>query len=1395
MGMTVPRTVTWFAGDRNPYRGMKLSKFRATPFYVLLGEPGAGKTTAFKLEAGRGDDSLYVRAREFIRFHADPKPEWRGKTLFIDGLDEVRAGSQDLRQPLDQILVGLERLGTPPARISCRSTAWLVVNDGEAVKSLPGYEHPVILSLDPLTEQSTRDILVDHMGYEADSFLAEAYRRSLDGLLDNPLSLDLLIKVVGPGKAWPESHAETFKRACLAMLAEENPEHAAANRQDPVPEQDALAAAGRMAALLLLTGKNGIAWDRTDVSDPDNLLLVAEVLDSDTRSMRRALDSGLFVSQAPGRFVPVHAHVAEYLAARHLNGAIRRGAVLDRVLALLTSGGGVPSPLRGVAAWLAALCQDARRPLVNIDPMGVVAYGDVGVFDEDERVCLLSRLAKDDGLGHRPPYLASAALGGLVSPQTMAKLHDYANGRDRSEPAHQAMILLLQGMASMPLRCVGLISGNHLIAIARDATWWLPVRILAVEALAQLPNNKCDPALQLRLLQDVNDGKVDDPHGDLRTSLFRELYPKHIAPKDAWTWIPVSILPAPLEEILIRQSSPEDCRALLSALHTLATRLDYDRDGPLISLIWKLLARALEAPAEDPEVAKLYDWIEFVAFDSIFRQWDLREDDTNSDRAISQLLGDQCESDLLAGAPRVQTWLAQRPSVQKALLLEFLRRARSPEDLALEVADFWLLVSGAGCPGDFPEWCFEQALAMSRTAKEAARQLIVLAVGLMRRRASPDDWLATGLAWVGDDLMLAKQLEVIAESDREYRRSELAYVTRRLDDKRSLANQVTKHRDTLLTGPGPDWLLVSLGQAYWRFSSDNHSHSGEERLREALAPRQDAAEVALQALSTVPTADVGPSIAEIARMDSTEKAPSWGWPYLAGLDVIDRRGGNVLELLGEKINQALWFYFATPLEREMPRWFDKVLRARPDQVAKVIVDLHRHRIRSKLDNASTLSAMADDDRYCEATKMALPDLLRAFPAKGYGAQLEMLRHVLALAVRHMPDKVVARVWNRMKIRHMNAAQRATWLGAGIAVDSSEFLLVAVTFLKGGRASRSRHLIDALQATWKARQGPLLNPGSPAPAVGAMVRVLGAKHPPLWDGQEIGAPASALTPDMGSKLVKHLVDCLAGNPTYDAGVQLESLSIDRKMADWHNTIRSALERQRILHHDAECTVPSVKQVQQVLAGGPPASPADLVTLVVDQLEHLANDIRHGSTDDWQQYWNEEVREDGRVTPPRPKRENSCRNALLSALNRRLPSGVDARREGSYAENTSADVRVRYGSFGIPIEVKKSNHRELWSAIRNQLMAKYARDPESAWHGVYVVLWFGANGPEPVKTPPTGPRPKDPSELARRLEEDLSPAERSRVKVVVIDVSWPDGSSSGAPRPSRAGRRQESRSPRT
>ena len=138
MNVIVPRTGTVIPlGDekRDPTRDSRpLSEFRDAPAYVLLGDPGSGKTTAFKTECeAHGEEACMVDARDFLELSMKKHSEWRGKTLFIDGLDEVRAGVSNVRKPFDKLRKRLEKLGRPRFRLSCREADWLGDNDWKSL--------------------------------------------------------------------------------------------------------------------------------------------------------------------------------------------------------------------------------------------------------------------------------------------------------------------------------------------------------------------------------------------------------------------------------------------------------------------------------------------------------------------------------------------------------------------------------------------------------------------------------------------------------------------------------------------------------------------------------------------------------------------------------------------------------------------------------------------------------------------------------------------------------------------------------------------------------------------------------------------------------------------------------------------------------------------------------------------------------------------------------------------------------------------------------------------------------------------------------------------------------------------------------------------------------------
>ena len=250
-------------------------------------------------------------------------------------------------------------------------------------------------------------------------------------------------------------------------------------------------------------------------------------------------------------------------------------------------------------------------------------------------------------------------------------------------------------------------------------------------------------------------------------------------------------------------------------------------------------------------------------------------------------------------------------------------------------------------------------------------------------------------------------------------------------------------------------------------------------------------------------------------------------------------------------------------------------------------------------------------------------------------------------------------------------------------------------------------------------------------------------------------------------IQNLIDRLAIIPSPDAAEIFKSLLDDDDLHHWKLYLMDAAYRQNTIRRESCFRHPALDQVLETLDGNRPTNIADLAALIFDFLTELARNIRDGNTNDWRQYWNWDQNSHRKWL--KPMHEDHCRDRLLSDLRSRFgPLGIDAAPEGRYADDKRSDIRISYGGFNVPVEIKKSNHRNLWSAIRSQLIAKYTRDPGAGGYGVYLVFWFGKEQ-EHCQSPESGPRPGSAAELEKRLRDTLSSEEACMIRICVIDVA--------------------------
>ncbi len=1384
MRVIVERTVCRIESKNDRHLGkeeLSLSDLGSEHGYVLLGEPGMGKTTEFNKEAHRIHANPTISAREFISRNLENHPEWREGPLFIDGLDEVRIGSRDPRVALDKIIERLEALGNPQFRLSCRSINWLEDGDRKQLATLSDSKDIPVLQLNPLKYDDIRKIISDR---EANAFIQQAHEHNMEAFLENPQLLTVLLKSVENG-GWSDSPTKTFENACRELIREQNREHRDARLSEILPSFEAvLSAAGQLSAYMLIANKAGWSVDETEDSE---VLSLRDVETQDALALRTALNSALFEGSLSCR-VPIHRLLAEFLSGRYLDEKIRDGLSVRRAFALLMGHDGIPFPdLRGLAAWLAAFNPRARTTLIHADPVAVAFNGDASNFGYEERQKLLENLERKNDFTYTWP--SAAALGTLAGNQGRSLIWELTDSPIRSNSRKTLVYQLLRGVyqmhhsASMNEQALPdqqlKNEYDKLLPIIYDHSWNGSVRRQALHVLNRmLMDTPGRGEILRRILEDLTENELLDEKPSLREMVLEFLYPGELQPSKVWDYLPNGSIEDYLPAYpnfwmdLVTRSNEEQIRGLINSLcgqssEVIPKLARYN----LADIVLELLARGLELSGDKLELPELYRWFELIELD-----------DLSSDLIPAESSVDFIGQHDREASEKIHNWLDQRKDKQYALIEHDLITQKSK---IVNDNTIGLKFVGTNTPAGFRSWCIARAAELWDTYPMVAKRLAEWSVLIREGWGDPlsdnkVEQAVSGISslckWNRGRLRDKNQRER-KEAERRERRAERQAA---LQERRRIELEpVRQQKIELAKGHCSPVLLDRLARIYFSGSifQDNHPRTS---LESYMNGDQSLVQATLEGFRSLLNRDDLPDLEQIAKLHENNQRSYFALPFLAGMQEMEYETGMILSHLNDQeIRRFLGFYLVTDIPRlhnwtgnnnansNCPKtWFEQALKRYPEAVTDSLVSIHNACVRAKLLPNEYLYKMAYDREYLRVAQLAVNRMFTVFPTRCSGYQLDSLRVVLwsvILAGSMSTEDFRKVVLKRLNRENMDTGQKAYWLCAGLSVARDHCLPLLVDFLSAGEEPRIRHIFDFLitsgsrefifrdMSDWQPEELSSL-----IQALGKRGQSLAFQEGPYVLGNGMRNNLSSLTPWIGE---------LGRRSDDDAAEALALLVDDPDLTTWKQEIRQAREAQAWNSRAAKRLDFSIEQIQETLQNGPPASAADLAALTTDVLEKLANRIRNGPTSDWRQYWH---RDQKTRKPIEPQHENDCRNALLSDLKAVLRQhDIDAQPEGMYADETRADIRVSYGSdLSVPIEIKKNSHREIWHGISEQLVPKYTRDPNSDGYGIYLVFWFGTKYMKVIA--PEGCIPNEPKELKNLLKKQLDSPLREKIHIVVIDV---------------------------
>lgn len=1326
-----------------------LEEWRSEHAYILLGDPGSGKTECLKAEA-KAVGKKPIPATLIQEGLAEPTlPD---DIVFIDAVDEARGASTQGGNVIGAIGRYLRDNGYPRFRIACREADWRGAADQQLIDSASPEAKPRVLHLSPLSDQDIRSIYQHQpdspLGIE--DFLQNARRNGVDELLRNPLLLDLMIKAVAGLGSWPVTRTALYQTACLKLAEEHSAVHRLSKAMQPGVIEAILDDAGTLCAILLLSGYGAISLS----GQPGQQAISVHSLPNELalHDVDTAVKSKVFTIE--GDLVrPRHRTIAEYLAARALSKRVQEGLPLSRILSLAQGHDGVPiDSMRGLCAWLTVhLPSDERLRMLQLDPVGFIVNGDAAALTHVERIQIIRALADsaDKNAWFRGGAWVDHPFGPLATPD-MADIYRQELEQPERSRSRQAFIdCLLDALKHAPEPMLALC--DSLVKWVEDAATFDELRTAAYDAWLR----HCPPEQQgtqlLTWLHAIEDATIEDRDGRLLEKMLRDAYPDVIQ-TEVLNFLPTSKARIALIDFsifwtrdFIQKTPPELLPIMGNAWVKKFPQGVSDgvaeNDGGTIAsmLLWALL----ESQGDAASTEQLYQWLG-IGLETYSEPYSNNK-----------------------SAQAVTAWLQARPEAMKAIAAlgyqlqepdkhkyRPFRLAEARLHNAIKPTDwiFWNMdLASTSDDQDFVRWVVYRAanaVVSPPHGLEApsADDVYLWVVRLTKKHPHAEQWLAD--AWT------TPLTDWRAESSQRF-------IRYRAERENATAKRREIYAPYLNAWPEqalPVDMLHQIAKAYNKRFYDIDGETPEERVANLLGADGDAVTKALLALDQTLSRDDLPNIESILERESKGKEHYLKAVALLAAERACERDSNVWRTWAAPLQQRLTAFWLTYGVMEEPLWFAALCAEKPAIVAPIMIDYAKGKLRRKGIQAITcLSSLHRDAAKSQLATMVLSELLETFPTRAHEEARSTLNSNLLSALHMLPRQQALDIIERkLQLKTLDTGQRIAWLVAKLAYEPSA--ATALTALVGSHQRRVTILGEAIHD-----QGVLerLTAAMPAHCAEQLIAMLAPLTPydPDWSGGIVTGTRRR------EDTVKDLLRNLGNNPSPEAGQSLQNLLSMPSLQGWQRMIEFQIQAQQQLFREASFAPASPEKVVQLLCNGAPANIKDLQMLVVEHLRQIEAELRGDPAFQLRHFW----ADDGT-----PRTENECRDEMLALLRPRLERHkIDLQPESMAADAKRMDMRATVFQdsakrLSLPIEAKKENHKDVWIAWRTQLQALYATDPAAQGLGIYLVLWFGIN---PKGSPEGLPKPTSATDFEESITVRIPERDRSKLKVMALDLSRP------------------------